>query len=76
MPNEVERILLPYNEDNARLLPKIDKMVRAKHDISDILKSTNQVILKEQHGLSDKDIRMADGIWRKLSQRRLNRGKA
>lgn len=76
MPNEVERILLPYNEDNESLLLKIDKMVRSKSDISEILKITNQVILKEQHGLSDRDILMADGIWKKLSLRRLNRGKA
>ena len=76
MPNEVERILLPYNENNASLLPKIDKMVRSKTDISDILKITNQKILKEHHGLSNKDILMADGIWKKLSQRRLNRGKS
>ena len=76
MPNEVERILLPYNETNADLLPTIDKMVRSKKDISDILKVTNQKILKDNYGFSDSDIQMADGIWKKLSKRRLNRGKA
>lgn len=30
MPNEVEEILLPYNSNNADLLPEIDKMIRAK----------------------------------------------
>jgi adenine-specific DNA-methyltransferase len=75
MPNEVEEILLPYNSDNATLLPIIDKMIRAKKNISEILKITNEQILKENFGLSDKDIRIADNIWKKLSLRRLNRGK-
>lgn len=75
MPNEVEEILLPYNTDNADLLPEIDKMIRVKKDISEILKITNQKILKENFGFTDSEIELADSIWRKLSKRRLNRGK-
>lgn len=75
MPNEVEEILLPYNVNNANLLPLIDEMIRAKKDISEILEITNQKILKDNFGLSDNDIMLANGIWKKLSQRRLNRGK-
>ncbi|MDA3837480.1 MAG: class I SAM-dependent methyltransferase [Candidatus Delongbacteria bacterium] len=75
MPNEVEEILLPYNENNAELLPVIDKMIRAKKDISEILKITNDKILKDNFGFSDSEIELADSIWKKLSKRRLNRGK-
>lgn len=75
MPNEVERILLPYNENNADLLPIIDKMIREKKDISELLKITNQKILKENYGLTYEEIDLADSIWKKLSNRRLNRGK-
>lgn len=75
MPNEVERILLPYHKSNANLLPTIDKMLRAKKDISEILKITNEKILKENYNFSDAEIDLADSIWRKLSKRRLNRGK-
>ncbi len=75
MPNEVEEILLPYNESNAELLPFIDKMIRNKKDISEILKITNQKILKENFGFSDSKIKLADQIWKKLSSRRLNRGR-
>ena len=75
MPNEVERILLPYNENNAELLPVIDKMIREKKDISELLKITNEKILKENFGLTDAEIELANGIWKKLSKRRLNRGK-
>ncbi len=75
MPNEVENILLPYNLNNASLLPDIDKMIRDKKDISEILKLTNKRILKENLGFSDEDIEIADSIRKKLSRRRLNRGK-
>ena len=75
MPNEVERILLPYNENNAELLPVINKMIREKKDISELLKITNKKILKENFGLTDSEIELADNIWKKLSNRRLNRGK-
>lgn len=75
MPNEVEEILLPYDENNSTLLPVIDRMIRGKNDISEILEKTNQLVLKQNFGLSDEEIKLADGIWRKLSKRRLSRGK-
>jgi adenine-specific DNA methylase len=75
MPNEAEEILLPYHENNSELLETIDEMIRAKKDISKILEITNQKILKDNFGLSSSDIQIAKSIWRKLSERRLNRGK-
>jgi len=75
MPNEVEQILLPYHESNAQLLPQIDSMVRAKKSISEILSFTNGKILKDNFGFSEYEISLADNIWKKLSKRRLNRGK-
>jgi len=73
MPNEAERILLPYHKDNASLLTKIDKLIRNKTDIEEVLKFTNQIILKEHFGLTQKEIKLAHTIWKKLSARRLNR---
>lgn len=75
MPNETEKILLPYHKDNAKLLRKIDKLIRNKADIEEVVKITNQVILKKHYGLNDKEINLAHSIWKKLSSRRLNRGK-
>lgn len=75
MPNETERVLLPYHEDNGLLLPAIDKLIRNRTNIDDILKETNQVILNEHYGLTQKEIKTAHHIWKKLSSRRLNRGK-
>ncbi|MBI4947299.1 MAG: class I SAM-dependent methyltransferase [Bacteroidetes bacterium] len=75
MPNEAERVLLPYHKDNASLLPTIDKLLRNKTNIDEVLKITNQVILKEHFGLTQKEIKLAHSIWKKLSARRLNRNK-
>lgn len=75
MPSEAGQILLPYQENNDELLKVIDKMMRNSGDIDEILKLTNQKILKEGFGFTDKEIELADSIWRKLSARRLNRGK-
>lgn len=75
MPNEAEKVLLPYHIDNASLLPQIDKLIREKTDIEEVLKITNQIILKEHFGMSQQEIDLAHSIWKKLSSRRLNRGK-
>jgi len=75
MPSETEKILLPYNVDNVDLLATIDKMMRGKKNIDDILKITNPKILKEGYGFTDNEIKLANNIWKKLSDRRLNRNK-
>lgn len=75
MPNEAEKVLLPYHKANAKLLSQIDKLIRDKTDIEEVLKITNQIILKEHFGLTQKEINLAHSIWKKLSSRRLNRGK-
>jgi adenine-specific DNA-methyltransferase len=75
MPSEAEKILLPYKVENANLLVIIDKMMRAKNSIDDILKITNKIILKDGYGFSEKEVELANRIWKKLSTRRLNRNK-
>jgi adenine-specific DNA methylase len=75
MPNEAERVLLPYHQDNALLLPTIDKLIRNKTSIDEVLEITNETILKEHYELTQKEIKLAHTIWKKLSARRLNRGK-
>lgn len=75
MPNEAENILLPYHKNNRLFLSEIDSLIRDKTNIEDVLKITNQLILKKHYGLTDKEIQLAHNIWKKLSSRRLNRGK-
>jgi adenine-specific DNA-methyltransferase len=73
MPNEVENILLPYHEKNADLIDKIDKMLRDKKSIDQILSVTDAIILKQRAGFSDEEIAMANRIWKKLLKRRMGR---
>ena len=76
MPNEVEKILLPFHEDNATMLNEIDEMFRNNCSIDAILKVTDQKILHDKWGFSHDEIELANGIWKKLSLRRTNRGKS
>jgi len=73
MPNEAENILFPYDNNNSSLISEIDKLIRNKTDIEEILKVTNQVILRENFNMTHREIKLAHNIWKKLSQRRLNR---
>jgi len=75
MPNETERILLPYHKSNGGLLPKIDRLIRNKTNIDEITEITNQIILKEHYKFTQKEIDISHNIWKKLSSRRLNRNK-
>lgn len=73
MPNEVESVVLPYNKKNEVLLKNIDKLIREKVDIEDVLKYTNKVILKENLKMTNKEIDLVHNIWKKLMMRRVNR---
>jgi len=75
MPSEAERILLPYKTINKKLLPQIDEMLRNKNNIDEILKITDELILKKGYGLTQKEVNLANQIWKKLSKRRINRSK-
>lgn len=73
MPSEVENIMLPYHESNEELVEIIDEMIRSNKSIDEILEITNEKILNEKYNFSVEDVEIANGIWKKLSRRRLNR---
>lgn len=73
MPGEAAMIPLPYAESNASLLSTIDTMLRCQDDITDILKITDEIILRQGLGMTKHQVDIAQSIWRKLSDRRLNR---
>jgi len=73
MPNEVQKILIPYQKENQKHLKKIDNFLRKNKDATELLAFTNQLFLKEQLGFSQSDIDLVNGIWEKLSSRRLGR---
>lgn len=73
MPNEAENILLPFDDSNSELVEGIDKMLRENKSIHDILKVTNEKVLKNNYGFNNYDIIIAESIREKLMLRRLNR---
>lgn len=73
MPNEVEEILIPYKEENTEMIETLDKMLREKKSIDEILEYSDEMILKKGFGFSNREIKLANSIWKKLSGRRLNR---
>lgn len=73
MPKEAEEILLPYKDEHAEIIDKLDQMFREKKDIDAILAYSDEIILKKGFGFSNKEIKLANSIWKKLSGRRLNR---
>lgn len=76
MPSEVESIFLPYNEDNAAIFDDIDAMLRKGESIDKILDFTDQKILIEKYGYSTEEVKLGRNIWKKLSSRRLKKGRA
>lgn len=75
MPSEVEDIFLPYDESNADIFETIDTMLRNGYSIDEILDFTDQKILLGKFGFSSGQIKLGRSIWKKLSSRRLRRGK-
>jgi len=75
MPSEVKDVFLPYNIHNTDLFDKIDTFLRTKKPIDDILDITDELFLHQGIGLSDKEVKLARSIWKKIMSRRLNREK-
>ena len=74
MPNETERIALPYFKGNAEHISEIDEMLRNNQSIIRVLEVMNRKILKNQLGLSKKEVILCEGIRCKLLGRRMSRG--
>jgi adenine-specific DNA-methyltransferase len=73
MPNEAEQVIVPYRQENAALLPRIDAALRDEIPISEILQFTNKQILSSGQGLSDSQIELSTRVWQRLMGRRLAR---
>ena len=75
MPSEVESIFLPYDEENENIFDDIDVMFRKGEPIDKILDYTDQKILIEKCGYSIDQVKQGRNIWKKLSSRRLKKGR-
>lgn len=73
-PTEIEEIQIPILADLDLDFNKIDGLIR-KRKIEDILDIVDEALLIKHHGFSKPDVDVLKGIWKKLSQRRINRNK-
>lgn len=78
MPTEVMEIPLPKldglsEEKKKELIEKIDKNLREKANIEEVLDITDQELLIEHLGMNKRIVVQARKIWKKLQSRRLAR---
>lgn len=73
-PSETAEIQIP-NFDNFTIdFNEIDALIR-KREIEKVLDIVDEALLIKHHGFSKKEVNQMRGIWKKLSQRRINRKK-
>lgn len=71
-PSEIEEIRIPILKKIAVDFNEIDELIR-KREIEKVLDIVDKELLIKHHGFSKKEVNELRAIWRKLSQRRLNR---
>jgi len=71
-PSEADRLPIPLGGSEKIDFRETDNLVR-KGRMQDVLKETDQALLRETMGLSGSDIRSLGQIWEKLRERRKGR---
>ena len=75
-PNEYKNLSIPYCKNITKSsMSKLDLMLRGKADLLNVLKYTDQIILKEHYKMNDAEIIQLQGIYLKLVTRRLKNHK-
>lgn len=73
-PSETVEIRIPNFEGFTIDFDEIDKLMR-KRKIEKVLDIVDEALLIKHHGFSRDEVEQIRGIWKKLSQRRINRKK-
>ena len=73
-PTEIEELPLPITGEINVDFNEVDRLMRAKK-IDEVLDITDRAILIDQYGFSQNEVASLRSIWRKLSNRRINRKK-
>lgn len=71
-PNEIRKLKIPIINSEKLDLRRIDRYIE-NNKIEDVLNENDRVLLKEGMQLSEEEIVTLKNIWKKLSQRRINR---
>lgn len=73
-PSEIAEIQIPSFDNLSIDFEKVDELIR-KREITKVLDIVDEALLINYHGFSRKEVKQLRGIWKKLSQRRINRKK-
>lgn len=73
-PTEIEEIQIPVLADLAIDFKQVDALIRQRK-IVEVLDIVDEALLIDHHGFIKEEVEALRGIWRKLSQRRINRKK-
>jgi adenine-specific DNA-methyltransferase len=73
-PTEIEEIRIPVLTDLVIDFEEVDALIRERR-IEEVLDMVDEVLLIKHHGFAIAEVNVMRGIWRKLSQRRINRKK-
>ncbi|WP_416865912.1 MAG: N-6 DNA methylase [Imperialibacter sp.] len=73
-PTEIEEIQMPRLADLPIDFDHIDALIR-KRKVEEVLDIVDEALLVNHHGFKKEEVAVMRGIWKKLSQRRINRKK-
>lgn len=71
-PGEIRKLKIPMKYSDKLDLLLLDRLMREKN-IEEVLAYTDKILLIEGMGLTEDEVHLLRGIWRKLSNRRLYR---
>lgn len=71
-PTEAERLLMPAKLNGALPLEESDRLLRSGQ-LDKLIEENDRIVLRDGVGLDSKDIKMLNGIWMKMRQRRGSR---
>jgi len=71
-PTEIEEIQIPVLADLELDFKKVDGLIR-KRKIEEVMDMVDEALLIKHHGFDKSEVESLRGIWKKLSQRRINR---
>jgi len=74
-PTEIEELLIPVVENHSIDINLIDELIREDR-IEDVLDIVDKAVLIDYYGFSLEETLELRNIWRKMSNRRINRGKS
>lgn len=74
-PTEIEDLLIPVVEDHGIDIKLIDALIREDR-IEEVLDIVDKAVLIDQYGFTLEETLELRNIWKKMSDRRINRGKS